>query len=88
MLCCAVGIAAVAAGAIGWRRFRRFLCGRLTAQSTLAAAAVATIIVAAGGFAAAHFLDHAAHAADKATLPAGPLPLCSGSAAENGSNKD
>ena len=86
MLCCAVGIAAVATGAIGWRRFRRFLHAPLKAQSLLAA--VATIIVAAGGFAAAHFLDHAAHAADKATLPAGPLPLCSGSAAENGSNKD
>lgn len=81
MLCCAVGVAAVATGAIGWRRFWRVLAGRPAAQSALAAAAV-VMIVTAGGLATAHYFDHAAHAAES-TLPAGPLPLCGGSAADN-----
>lgn len=83
MLCCAVGVAAVATGAIGWRRFRRFLCERPTARSMLSATAVALIVLTAGGVAAAHFFDHTAHAAGGPALPAGPLPLCTGPAADN-----
>ncbi|HKP25755.1 MAG TPA: hypothetical protein VJV39_17940 [Dongiaceae bacterium] len=86
MLCCAVGVAAVATGAIGWRRIRHFFAGRPAAQLALAGAAAA-MIVAVGGFTTAHYFDHAAHAADS-TLPTGPLPLCSGSAADSTSIKE
>ena len=81
MLCCAMGIAAVATGAIGWRRFRRVLWGRLAVPSVLAVAAAATIAVA-GGLTLAHHFGHAAHAAGS-NQPTGPLPLCSGSSGDS-----
>jgi hypothetical protein len=81
MLCCAMGVAAVATGAIGWRRFRRVLYGRLAARSALGVAA-AVMIAMAGGLTLVHHFDHAAHAADNG-LPAGPLPLCGGSSTDN-----
>jgi hypothetical protein len=83
MLCCAVGVAAVATGAIGWRRFRRFVCPRLTAQSLIAAGAVLAIALASTGLLAEHFLRHAAHgdAGETAFLSdPGALPLCRTSA--------
>jgi hypothetical protein len=61
MLCCAVGVAAVATGAIGWRRFRRFLHAPLKAQSLLAAGAAAVVITVAA-LTIEHFRHHAAHA--------------------------
>lgn len=60
MLCCAVGVAAVATGAIGWRRFRRFRPGPLRAQSLLAAGAAAAVVVTIAALSVEHF--HAAHA--------------------------
>jgi hypothetical protein len=83
MLCCAMGVAAVATGAIGWRRFRRFLYERLAAQSLLAATAAAAIALSATGLVAEHILRHAHHAdADETALLSGPgaLPLCRGGA--------
>lgn len=83
MLCCAMGVAAVATGAIGWRRFRRFLCGRLNAQSALATAAAAMIALTITGLTVGHFLHHAAYAGDSDTAllsDPGALPLCRGSA--------
>jgi hypothetical protein len=81
MLCCAVGVAAVATGAIGWKRFRRFLCGRLNAQSALAAAAVAMIAVTIAGLTVEHFRHHAAYASDSNTallIDHGAPALCRG----------
>jgi hypothetical protein len=83
MLCCAVGVAAVATGAIGWRRFRRFFYGRLDAQSILAAAVLALSIMTGTALVAEHFSDHALHASgrDVALLTdPGALPLCRGGA--------
>ena len=83
MLCCAVGVAAVATGAIGWRRFRRFFFGRLTAQSVLAAAVVMMGTMTAAALAVEHFSHHAAHASGSGmALLAGAeaLPLCRSSA--------
>ena len=78
MLCCAVSIAAVATGAIGWRRFRRFLHERLAAQSLIAAT---TVAVTATGLVAEHFLRHTAHADEMALLnDPGAMPLCRGKA--------
>lgn len=78
MLCCAIGVAAVATGATGWRRFRRFLCGRLNAQSLLAASAAAVIAVTITVLAAEHYWHHApARASDIALIgDSGALPLC------------
>lgn len=82
MLCCAVGVAAVASGAIGWRRFRRFLYERLAAQSLIAATAAAVIALTATGLIAEHFFRHAHHAGETALLSdPGALPLCRGDAA-------
>lgn len=80
MLCCAMGIAAVATGAIGWRRFRRFLSWRLDAQSALAAVVVAMIAITITGLAAGHLRHHAAYAGDGQTLLTGLVPLCRGGA--------
>lgn len=83
MLCCAMGVAAVATGAIGWRQFRRFLYGRLNAQSILTAAALAMITITATALAVEHFSRHAAYASDSDTAlltDPGALPLCRGSA--------
>ena len=80
MLCFAVGVAAVASGAIGWRRFRRIFCTRLNAQSLLAAAAASMIVLTTAGLAVDHLVHHAAHAGplDTALLTdQGALPLCS-----------
>jgi len=79
MLCCAVGVAAVATGAIGWRRFRRLLCERLNAQSLLAASAATVIVMTITVLAAEHHWHHAAHAGggDIALMgDPGALPLC------------
>jgi hypothetical protein len=62
MLCCAVGVAAVATGAIGWRRFRRFLHAPLKAQSHLAAGAAALVVITITALSVEHFWRHAAHA--------------------------
>jgi|SoiMethySBSTD1v2_1073268.scaffolds.fasta_scaffold02698_16 hypothetical protein len=78
MLCCAMGIAAVATGAIGWRRFRRFLSWRLDAQSALAAVVVAMIAITITGL--GHLRHHAAYAGDGQTLLTGLAPLCRGGA--------
>ncbi len=81
MLCCAMGVAAVATGAIGWRRFRRLLCERLNAQSLLAASAATAIVMTITGLAAQHYWHHAAHASggDTALMSdPGALPLCGG----------
>lgn len=81
MLCCAVGVAAVATGAIGWRRFRRFFHGRLNAQSILTTAILALSITTATALAVEHFSHHAAHASgsDMVLLTdPGALPLCRG----------
>ena len=79
MLCCAVGVAAVATGAIGWRRFRRFLRAPLKAQSLLAAGAAAAVVITATALTADHFWRHAAHASGPELASGDPLPLCSGS---------
>jgi hypothetical protein len=78
MLCCAIGVAAVATGAIGWRRFRRFLPAPLKAQSLLAAGAAAAILVTAAALAVEHFQHHAAHASGPDGALGDPLPLCRG----------
>ena len=79
MLCCAVGVAAVATGAIGWKRFRRFLPGLLRAQSLLAAGAAAAVVITITALSAEHFWLHAAHASDLEMTSGDPLPFCSGS---------
>lgn len=85
MLCCAIGVAAVATGAIGWRRFRRFFTWRLTAQTAPAVVIVAAVVVAmatiiAAGVVVDHLRHHAAYAGDGQTLLTDPsaLPLCRG----------
>ena len=62
MLCCALGVAAVATGAIGWRRFRRFLPRPHSAQSLLAAGAAAAVVITITVVSVEHFWHHAAHA--------------------------
>ena len=76
MLCCAVGVAAVATGAIGWRRFRRFLHAPLKAQSLLAAGAAAAILITVTVLAADHLWRHAAHASGPDMALGDSLPLC------------
>ncbi len=78
MLCCAVGVAAVATGAIGWRRFRRFLHAPLKAQSLLAAGAAAVVVITVTALTVEHFWRHAAHASGPDMAFDDPLPLCSG----------
>jgi len=80
MLCCAMGVAAVATGAIGWRRFGRFFHGRLTAQTAPAAVVVAVITMTAAGVVAEMFRHHAAYAGNEQSLltDLGALPLCRG----------
>jgi hypothetical protein len=80
MLCCAVGVAAVAGGAIGWRRFRRFLTWRLNAQSALAAVVVAMVAATATGLAVEHFSHHAVYSGGEQSLLSdlGALPFCRG----------
>ena len=78
MLCCAVGVAAVATGAIGWRRFQRFLHAPLKAQSLLAAGAAAAILVTVAALTVEHFQHHAAHASGPDSALGDPLPLCRG----------
>ena len=78
MLCCAVGVAAVATGAIGWRRFRRFLHAPLKAQSLLAAGAAAAILITVAALTADHLWRHAAHASGPDFAVGDPLPLCRG----------
>ena len=76
MLCCTVGVAAVATGAIGWRRFRRFFPAPLSAQSLLAAGAAAAIVITAAVLTVEHFSHHAAHASGPDLALGDPLPLC------------
>jgi hypothetical protein len=78
MLCCAVGVAAVATGAIGWRRFRRFLPGSLRAQSLLAAGAAAAVVITITALSVEHFWHHAAHASGPALAFGDSQPLCRG----------
>lgn len=90
MLCCAVGIAAVATGAIGWRRFRRFLPGALRAQSLLAAGTAAMVVLTIAALSVEHFWHHAAHASGPDMAFGDPLPLCRGGdrTTNMASNKD
>jgi hypothetical protein len=76
MLCCAMGVAAIATGAIGWRRFRRFLHGPLKAQSLLAAGAAAAVVITVTALSVEHFWHHAAHASGPDLAFGDPLPLC------------
>ena len=78
MLCCAVGVAAVATGAIGWRRFRRFLHAPLKAQSLLAASAAAATVITVTALTVEHFRHHAAHASGPDFTLGDSLPLCRG----------
>jgi len=80
MLCCAMGVAAVATGAIGWRRFRRLFYRRLNAQSLLSAVVAAAVTITIAGLAAEHFWHHAAHAGDEQAFltDLGALPFCRG----------
>ena len=78
MLCCAVGVAAVATGAIGWRRFRRFLPGTSRAQSLLATGAAAMVAITVMVLSVEHFRHHAAHASGPDMAFGDPLPLCRG----------
>jgi hypothetical protein len=78
MLCCALGVAAVATGAIGWRRFRRFLHPTLKAQSLLAAGAAAAVVVTITAVSVKHVWRHAAHASGPELAFGDPLPLCRG----------
>ena len=80
MLCCAIGAAAVATGAIGWRRFRRFVAWRLTSQTVLTAVVVAMVTMTAAGVVVDHLRHHAAYAADGQTAltDLGTPPLCRG----------
>lgn len=79
MICCAVGVAAVATGAIGWRRFRRFLHAPLKAQSLLAAGAAAAVVITITALSVEHFWLHTAHASGPEMASGDPRPLCSGS---------
>ena len=76
MLCCAVGVAAIATGAIGWRRFRRFLHGPLKAQSLLAGGAVTVVVITVTALSVEHFRHHAVHASGPDLAFGDPLPLC------------
>ena len=78
MLCCAVGVAAAATGAIGWKRFRRFLHAPLKAQSLLAAGAAAALLITVAALTVEHFSRHAAHASGPESASGDPLPLCRG----------
>lgn len=78
MICCAMGVAAVATGAIGWRRFRRFFGRRPATRSTLTAVVVAVVMVTAAGV-VEHFGHHAVYGNGESLLTdLGPLPLCRG----------
>ena len=80
MICCAMGVAAVAGGAIGWRRFRRFLTWHLNAQSALTAVVVVMAMMTIAGLGEEHLRHHAAYAGDEQSLliDLGALPLCRG----------
>lgn len=80
MICCAMGALAVATGAIGWRRFRRFLHWRLNAQLVLAPIALALIAITITGLAAEHLRHHTAYAGNEQVLltDLGAPPLCRG----------
>jgi hypothetical protein len=76
MICCSLGIAAVATGMIGWRRFRRFLPGLPRAQSLLAAGTAAAVVITA--LSVEHFRLRAAHASGPDMASGDPLPFCGG----------
>jgi hypothetical protein len=76
MICCALGVAAVATGAIGWKRFRHFLPGALGAQSLLAAGTAAAVVITA--LSVEHFGHHAANASGPVMASGDPLPFCRG----------
>ena len=80
MLYCAIGVAAVATGAIGWRRFGRFFHGRLIAQMALTAVVVAMITMTPAGLVVDHLRHHADYAGEGQSLltDVGALPLCRG----------
>lgn len=83
MLCCAMGVAAVAGGAIGWRRFRRFVQWRLNAQSALAAVVAAMAIATLAAVILDHAGHHAAYAGEPLSTDLGALPLCRGASPED-----
>jgi hypothetical protein len=78
MLCCAVGIVAVATGTIGWKRFRRFLHASLKAQSLLAAGAAAAVVITVTALSIEHFWHHAAHVSNTELGSGDREPLCRG----------
>jgi multisubunit Na+/H+ antiporter MnhG subunit len=86
MICCAMGAVALATGAIGWKRFRRFLHWRLNAQSALTALVVAMITIAIAGLVAEHLRHHAADAGDEqvSLTDLGALPFCRGGSPADG----
>ena len=84
MLCCAAGVAAVVTGAIGWRRFRRFLRWRGNAQPVLAIVVLAAVAITVAGLALEHLGHHAAYAGEAQALLADPgtLPTCGAASAD------
>src|SRR4030095_10760143 len=64
-LCCAVGVTAVATGAIGWRRFRRFLPPLPGPQSFLDAGPAASVVITA--LSLEHVSHHAAYSGPELT---------------------
>jgi hypothetical protein len=89
MICCSLGVAAVATGVLGWRRFRRFLPGTLGAQSLLAVGAAAAVVITITALSVEHFGHHAAHASGPEMASGDPLPLCSdGDRTSIASNED
>ena len=81
MICCAaVGVAVVATGTIGWRRFRRFLPHRMNAQSILTGSAAAMVMITIAGLG----LEHVRHHAVDGTLAGDStaLPLCRAGSAD------
>jgi hypothetical protein len=76
MICCALGIAAVATGAVGWRGFWSRLHWRLTLQTALTAFVALMVIIAAASLGLEHLRRHAAYAGERisvADLDASPL---------------
>ncbi|MEZ5829896.1 MAG: hypothetical protein R3D05_01800 [Dongiaceae bacterium] len=84
MLCCAMGVAAIATGTIGWRQFRRLFRGEVSARSALSAVVVTAIAITVAGVVTDHLRRHAAYADGGQSLPTAltSLPLCRGGVAE------
>lgn len=87
MICCAIGAAAVATGAVSWRRFRRLHGWRPSKHLALAGGLMAMITMMVAGLAVEHLRHHGAYAdGSEASLLTGlgTLPLCRGGAPADG----